>query len=118
MSKPAFTKNEQKTIALQRITILFNEAEKAFHKTPSLSHRYVTLARKIAMKTKSRIPVDLKRRFCKKCYKYLQPGVNARVRTRAGKVVISCFECKNFMRIPIKKNNKKFKSPSTVQSTA
>ena len=30
------------------------------------------------------------------------PGVNARVRTRSGKVIISCLECKKFMRIPIK----------------
>ena len=103
MSKPAFTKNEQKSIALQRITILFNEAEKAFKKNSSLSHRYITLARKIAMKTKSRIPLELKRRFCKNCYKYLQPGVNSRVRTRAGKIIISCLECNHFMRIPIRK---------------
>jgi ribonuclease P protein subunit RPR2 len=103
MSKPSLTKNEQKNIALQRIIILFNEAEKSFKKNPSLSHRYVALARKIAMKTKSRIPLELKRRFCKNCYKYLQQGVNARVRTRQGKVIISCLECKRFMRIPIKK---------------
>lgn len=102
MSKPTIAKAKQKEIAQERIFILFQEAEKAFSKNKSLANRYVTLARKIAMKTKSRIPLELKRRFCKHCYKYLQPGVNARVRTRGGKVIISCFECKNFMRIPIR----------------
>ncbi len=102
MSKPTIPKAKQKEIAQERIKILFAEAEKTFSKNKPLANRYVTLARKIAMKVKARIPLELKRRFCKHCYKYLQPGVNARVRTRAGRVIISCFECKKFMRIPIR----------------
>jgi ribonuclease P protein subunit RPR2 len=99
MSKPTIPKSKQKQIARERIEILFKEAEG----NKSMANRYVTLARKIAMKVKVRIPTRLKRRFCKHCYKYLRPGVNSRVRTRSGKVVISCFECKKFMRIVIKK---------------
>ena len=102
MSKPTIPKAKQKEIAQERIKILFAEAEKTFSKNKSLANRYVTLARKIAMKVKARIPLELKRRFCKHCYKYLQPGINARVRTRSGRVIISCFECKKFMRIPIR----------------
>tara|TARA_Y100000310_G_C20031161_1_gene511862 strand:+ start:111 stop:422 length:312 start_codon:yes stop_codon:yes gene_type:complete len=103
MSKPAISKLKQKQIAKERIQILFREAEKAFSKNKSLANRYVTLARKIAMKVRVRIPTHLKRRFCKHCYKYLMPGANSRTRTRASKVTISCFECKKFMRIPIKR---------------
>lgn len=102
MTKPRCSKNEQKKIALERIRILFQEADIIFSKNHSLAYRYVTLARKIAMKTKTRIPRELKRKFCKHCYKYLQPGVNARIRIRMGKVIISCFECKKFMRILIR----------------
>src|SRR3989338_3564435 len=102
MSKPLLPKHKQKEIALERINILFEEAEKAFSKNKALADRYVSLARKIAMKVKLKIPLKLKRKFCKHCYKFLMPGVNSRVRTRTGKVVISCFECKKFMRIPIK----------------
>ena len=102
MSKPLISKSRQKDIAQERIKILFQQAALVFSTNPTLAHRYVTLARKIAMKVKARIPLELKRRFCKHCYKYLQPGVNARVRTRGGKVIISCFECKKFMRIPIR----------------
>lgn len=103
MSKAAISKQGQKEIAQERIKILFQQAVEVFPKNKALANRYVTLARKVAMKVKARIPLELKRRFCKHCYSYLQPGVNARVRTRAGKVIISCFECKNFMRIPIRK---------------
>ena len=102
MSKPSLSKTKQKEIARERIQTLFKQAEKTFSKNKSLANRYVTIARKIAMKVKIRIPKQLKRRFCKHCYKYLMPGINSRIRTRSGKVIISCFECKKFMRIPIK----------------
>lgn len=96
-------KSEEKRIALERIKTLFQEAEKVFSRDKTLANRYVSLARKIAMKVKLRFPQELKRRFCKHCYAYLMPGVNSRVRVRLGKVVISCLECKKFMRIPIRK---------------
>ncbi|PIN76518.1 ribonuclease P [Candidatus Woesearchaeota archaeon CG10_big_fil_rev_8_21_14_0_10_36_11] len=103
MPKPRIDKKKQKEIAKERISILFEQAATRFPTHKALANRYVTLARKIAMKIKVRIPHKYKRRYCKHCYKYLQPGVNARVRTRGGKVIISCYECKKFMRIPIKK---------------
>ena len=103
MAKPTISKTKQKEIAKERIQTLFKEAEKAFKKNKALANRYVTLARKIAMKARIRMPSLLKRKFCKHCYKFLMPGVNSRTRTREGKVVISCFECKKFMRIPVKK---------------
>lgn len=91
-----------KKIAEERIKILFQQAEEVFPSDKSLANRYVTLARKISMKTKTRIPTTLKRKFCKHCYKFLMPGVNSRIRTRAGKVIISCLECKKFIRIHLK----------------
>tara|TARA_Y100000310_G_scaffold344364_1_gene456758 strand:+ start:1843 stop:2151 length:309 start_codon:yes stop_codon:yes gene_type:complete len=102
MARPAITKSKQKEIAKERIKVLFEQARLQFPKNKGLANRYVTLARKLAMKVRMRMPKEFKRRFCKHCYKYLQPGANSRVRTRDGKVVISCFECKKFMRIPIK----------------
>ena len=102
MSKPPISKNKQKEIAQTRINILFTQAEATFPKNKLRANRYVSLARKIAMKTRLRIPLQFKRRFCKHCYSYLQPGINSRVRTRQGRVIISCFECKKFMRIPLR----------------
>lgn len=99
MSKPVIPKKKQKEIAKTRIKELFNKADEVY---PSpLAQRYTTLARKMAMKFKTRLPKELKRKFCKHCYKYLRNGVNSRVRTKNGKVIISCFECKKFTRIPI-----------------
>lgn len=103
MSKPLLSKSKQKEIALQRIKALFQQAEEVFPKNKALADRYISLARKIAMKVHAQIPRELKRRMCKHCYSYLKPGVNARIRTRGGKVIISCLECKRFTRIPIRK---------------
>ena len=100
--KQRYSKGPQRELARERIRILFQQAEKEFSMDKALAHRDVILARKIAMKLKVKIPSEFKRRFCKHCYRYLQPGVNSRVRTRAGKVVISCLECKKFMRIPVR----------------
>ena len=107
MTRPTIPKTKQKEISKERIKTLFQQAEEIFSKDKSLANRYVTLARKIAMKVRLRVPKELKRKYCKHCYKYLKPGVNARVRTRDGIVIISCFECKKFMRIPILKITKK-----------
>ena len=97
--KPKFHRD----IALERIHELFEQAELQFKKSPELSHRYVHLARKIAMKYKVKFPKELKRRFCKHCYNYLVPSVNCRVRLTQKKVVYSCLNCKKFMRFPYSK---------------
>jgi ribonuclease P protein subunit RPR2 len=102
MSKPLLSQKQQKEVATERIKVLFEQAEKVFPKNKGLANRYVTLARKIIMKVRMRMPREYKRRYCKHCYKYLQPGVNTRVRTQRSKVIISCFECKKFMRIPVR----------------
>lgn len=101
------TKLKAKKIAQERIAFLIDLAEKVFSKYPKRADRYVELARKIAMRTRTRIPTNLKRKFCKHCHKFLKPGVNCRVRTREGKVVYYCFNCKKYTRFPFLKEKKR-----------
>ena len=103
MARKPIPKKQQKQIAQERIQTLFQEAEKAYSTNKALSNRYVILARKIAMKVKTQIPRELKRKFCKHCYKFLFPGKNCRIRTREGKLVIYCLECKKYTRVLLKK---------------
>lgn len=95
-----------KEIARERITTLFQQAQETFPEHPQLAHRYVELARKIAMKVNGRLPPQYKRKFCKYCYHFLMPGFNARIRTREGKVVITCWDCRKITRIPFTKRKK------------
>lgn len=97
---------KQKKIAKERVEKLLELASSVNQK---LADRYVTLARKISMKVNLRLPSVLKRKFCKNCSTYFRPGVNCRVRTRNGKVVYYCFNCKTTYRIPFLKEKKEKK---------
>lgn len=100
-------KKREKNIAQERIAILFEEAESVFKKNPNLANRYVGMARKLAMKTKLKMPGRFKRKFCKHCNAYLYPGVNCRVRTYKSILLYYCFNCKKYSRIPFKKEKSK-----------
>lgn len=96
-------KKKQKSIAKERIEILFKEADNVFKKYPGLANRYVEMARKIAMKTKLKMPKKFKRRYCRNCHSYFKHGVNCRVRVNNSMVLCYCFNCKKYTRIPFKK---------------
>ncbi|MFH0752711.1 MAG: ribonuclease P [archaeon] len=91
---------KQRKIAKERVERLLDLASSASQK---LADRYVTLARKISMKVNLRLPSSLKRKFCRNCGTYFRPGVNCRVRTRNGKIVYYCFNCRKTYRIPFLK---------------
>lgn len=69
-----FKKNKEKSIAMQHITELFNQAETIARNKPELAKRYVELAKNIATRTRTKLPRELKRRFCKHCGTYLIIG--------------------------------------------
>ncbi|MFQ5474583.1 MAG: ribonuclease P protein component 4 [Candidatus Nanoarchaeia archaeon] len=99
--------DSQTKIAKERAKILLDKAATVFNKDEALAKRYVTLARKIAMKYKIRFPSELKRRFCPRCYSFLQPGSNLRVRLGKHKLVYSCLSCRRFWRMPYAREIKK-----------
>ncbi len=115
--KTYISKSKQKKIALERINRLFLLAEKnALNHRLDLATRYVTLARKLSMRYLVSIPREFKKRFCKYCYSYLQPGVNSRYRLGHKRLIIYCGECGRCTRIPFhreadhKKENPKNKT--------
>ena len=107
--------DKQRKIAMERVKHLLDMASESSQK---LSNRYVLLARKIAMKVNLRLPITLKRKFCKHCGSYFRPGSNVRIRTRNGKIVYYCFECKKTYRVPFtKEKNKKISRPLTPENS-
>ncbi len=92
----------QKQIPRERIEILFSEAEKAFRQNPERASNYVRQAWNIALRCRVRIPTALKRKFCKKCYSYLAPGISSEVRLNEQKIIITCKNCGDLKRIPYK----------------
>jgi len=94
-----------KDLALQRIEILFENADKTFLKDPQLAQKYVNLALRIAQSSRIKIPKKYKLRICKFCKNYLWPGINATIRLRTNRqphIVIKCHACGRIARIPYK----------------
>jgi len=89
-------KQDTKKIAHERIEILLTRADGIYSDEPELAQRYGELARKIAMKARVRIPEKWRIRFCRKCKKYLYPGITTHVRIKSGRssrVVYYCDIC-------------------------
>jgi ribonuclease P protein subunit RPR2 len=91
-----------KQIARQRIQILFEHAKKVYKTDPQLAIQYIKSARRIAMATKIRLPVEFRRQTCKNCNAVLTQGYNCRVRVKQKRephVVVTCLNCGNQTRI-------------------
>ena len=91
-----------KGLALERMDELFSEAFNEFKNHPKRSNRYVGIALRLSAKSGVRIPKKHRRSYCRKCKSYLSSGTNSKIRTRKGKLVISCLVCGNHRRIVLK----------------
>lgn len=108
--------NETRQIALQRIHTLFRLAKEKIREEPELAQRYVAIARRIAMRTKLRLPIEYRRMVCRHCKSFIYPGVNCRVRVqqrREPHMVITCQVCGKITRIPLKSKSRKKKEKKT-----
>jgi len=85
-----------RTIALERMQLLIDNAISNAKTNPKLSQRQALLARKISMRHKIRMPYDLRIVFCKKCKSFIAPGINSKIRlgrTSIKSIRISCNLC-------------------------
>ncbi len=97
-------KKYMQRIARERIEILYELArEEAIRGDEELAKRYIEHMVKLSRKYNVRIPKEMKRHFCKKCYTFLIPGKTARVRLKKGKVVIKCLRCGSYKRYVYRK---------------
>jgi len=88
------------SIAAERIDRLHTLAREAAREgEEERAREYVRLARRIAERHRLRLPREFKRFTCDACDRYLIPGRNARFRTQAGHVVVTC-DCGHQARYP------------------
>lgn len=92
----------KKKIAQEHIETLFVMSQKEVYTNPERANRYISLIRKIAMKLRVGLPRPIKKSFCKHCYVAFAPGTNCRVRTRDGKLIYYCFNCKKYTKLLLK----------------
>ena len=101
--------NPNKQVALQRIETLFKIARQQIGEDEELAQTYVQMARKLAMASRVRIPIEYRRQICRGCKRFILVGVNCHVRIqhrRQPHVVVTCEQCGNKMRYPIDHNRK------------
>ncbi len=93
--------------ALERIDYFFNQANIIISNNPTLAHRYIEHARRLAMATKINIPPKYRHQICHHCKHWLKAGVNARYRlgqmkNYASYLAVTCLDCGHTTRYPYK----------------
>ena len=83
-------------IILERMEILIQNAISNARTNPSLAQRQASLVKKLSTKHRIRMPYDIRMNFCKKCKKFIAPGINARIRlgrTSLKSIRVTCGFC-------------------------
>jgi len=93
-------KNSKKQIAIQRIQILFHNALSNAKHNPRLAERQAEMAKKISMKFKIKMPFEVSSSFCKKCKKFIAPGITSKIRlgSKPKSIRITCSYCNHTYR--------------------
>ena len=88
-------KNSKKQIATKRIEFLFNNALSNAKNNPGLAERQAEIVKKISMKFKIQIPFEVRLSFCKKCKKFIAPGIKSKIRlgSKPKSIRITCLYC-------------------------
>ena len=98
-------KKAKKEIATKRMYILFKNAVSNARTNADLAERQAITAKKISMKYKIRMPYEIRSCFCKKCKKFIVPGINSKIRVGRSNVKsirITCNFCTHTYRKIIK----------------
>jgi ribonuclease P protein subunit RPR2 len=96
-NKPA----AQLKLAKERMAMLLERSLSIHGERPDLSRRYYQLAKKIGMRYNVHMPGELKRKFCKNCFSFLEGW-----RLKNGIMRATCRECGAIARYPYKGKQK------------
>ena len=98
-------KKSQRDLATQRIEVLVQNALETAKSDAELAQKQAMLAKKISTKFRVRLPYKIRQLYCKKCKRFIVPGVDARVRIGRANVKairITCLKCGHVYRKIIK----------------
>jgi ribonuclease P protein subunit RPR2 len=98
---PRRRKGQERQVARTRMLHLSQLAEQMAHEGDfTLANRYVELARRLGMRYNVGLPRELRLRMCRKCGRYLLPGVNSTVRVTQSRIRTRCHHCGTISRHP------------------
>jgi len=97
MTRRRAPREKAKRLTQARVDILWEQAQKDVKSgKPEIARQKMLGARKIARKTRTKIPRHISRRICKMCGTILVPGDTCRVRIRHNRskhIVVTCLGC-------------------------
>ena len=96
LSKKIYAKERIKQLAQTRVKILWHQAILNAKSRPEVARLQMQSARKIAQRSRTKIPWYISRRLCKQCGAILIPGDTCKVRIRHNRskhMVVTCTEC-------------------------
>jgi len=96
LSKRRYAKERIKRLAQTRVEILWHQALRNAQSRPEIARVQMRSARKIAQRSRTKIPWYISRRVCKQCGTILIPGDTCKVRirhNRAKHMVVTCTSC-------------------------
>lgn len=94
-----------KDLATHRIEIIIKNSLESARYDLKLAQMQAMIAKRISMRYRVRLPYEIRQLFCKKCKRFIVPGINARVRIGRSNVKairITCLECNHIYRKIIK----------------
>jgi len=94
------TRLNLKSLARSRVKILLVKSLQTAKEDINLAGRQAELARRICLKYNLRFTYDDKQLFCRKCKRFIVPGVTSRIRLGYSPkaVKITCSECGHIYR--------------------
>ena len=103
MRKKLAKKLKAKKEAKEILPKLFPKAKEARKKGDRRMHTvYSNKIRYLRNKFKIKLDARLKRQVCKHCYRVFVPTINVRVRSREGKLIYFCLDCKKYTKFTLK----------------
>ncbi|MEM2855913.1 MAG: hypothetical protein QW416_02275 [Candidatus Nitrosocaldaceae archaeon] len=94
-----------KDLATHRIEIIIKNSLESARYDLKLAQMQAMIAKRISMRYRVRLPYEIRQLFCKKCKRFIVPGINARVRIGRSNIKairITCLECNHIYRKIIK----------------
>ncbi len=117
MAKRRISKQKMREIAEQRMESLMEMAyREAAEGRRERARRYVDLARRIGMRTRTPVPKTV--RQCRRCLSPMVPGMNCRVRIGQGRVAVHCLDCGAVRRTPYIKEKRANDREGSEKGTA
>ena len=94
----------KKTLKKRALRLIDDAVKLAEEGNLELARKYISLAREYSNKGRFKIPLEYKRKFCRKCLTPLIPGKTERVRIKSKILVRSCLICGWIRRYDLRKS--------------